>query len=249
MEFKNVYEDARRAESYAQLEFPGTYYLAYRDLPEILGEHVRGQKALDFGCGTGRSTRFLRGLGFEVTGVDISPDMLARARAFDPSGDYRWVDDGRLAGLPAEAFDLILSVFTFDNIPTETKKVGLFRELGRVLRDDGRIVNLVSTPEIYTHEWVSFTTREFPDNFRAKPGDLVRDIMLDVPDRRPVDDILWPDEDYRRVFAKAGLGVIQAHQPLAEDDGRARWLSELRVPPWRIYVLVKNGCPAEGVRP
>jgi hypothetical protein len=27
MEFSNSYEDAKRAEAYAKLEFPGTYYL------------------------------------------------------------------------------------------------------------------------------------------------------------------------------------------------------------------------------
>jgi hypothetical protein len=32
-DFFNVYEDKARAQAYADLEFPGTYYLAYRDLP------------------------------------------------------------------------------------------------------------------------------------------------------------------------------------------------------------------------
>ncbi|MBD3299394.1 MAG: hypothetical protein GF341_12105, partial [candidate division Zixibacteria bacterium] len=63
--FDNVYADDQRAESYAKLEFPGTYYLAYRDIPELLKTHVTGRKALDFGCGTGRSTRFLKALGFD----------------------------------------------------------------------------------------------------------------------------------------------------------------------------------------
>ena len=62
MQVTNLYEDARRTQAYARLEFPGTYYLAYRDLPAILIEHVKGRKALDFGCGAGRSTRFLRKL-------------------------------------------------------------------------------------------------------------------------------------------------------------------------------------------
>ncbi len=41
-EFSNVYDDKARADAYAKLEFPGTYYLAYRDLPAIIGEHVQG---------------------------------------------------------------------------------------------------------------------------------------------------------------------------------------------------------------
>ncbi len=35
-EFSNVYDDQARAQAYAELEFPGTYFLAYRDLPAPL---------------------------------------------------------------------------------------------------------------------------------------------------------------------------------------------------------------------
>jgi 2-polyprenyl-3-methyl-5-hydroxy-6-metoxy-1,4-benzoquinol methylase len=84
--FANCYADTIRARAYATLEFKNTYHLAYRDIPAILGEHVRGRKSLDFGCGTGRSTRFLRQHGFEVTGVDIAEDMIRKARELDPSG-------------------------------------------------------------------------------------------------------------------------------------------------------------------
>ena len=63
LDFSNVYEDAKRADSYAKLEFPNTYYLAYRDLPAIIAEHVTGKTAVDFGCGAGRSTRFLAKMG------------------------------------------------------------------------------------------------------------------------------------------------------------------------------------------
>jgi len=91
MDFVNCYEDVSRADAYATLEFANTYYLAYRDLPAIISNHITGTRALDFGCGTGRSTRFLRKLGFDVTGVDVSEDMLRIARAMDPKGDYRLV--------------------------------------------------------------------------------------------------------------------------------------------------------------
>jgi ubiquinone/menaquinone biosynthesis C-methylase UbiE len=158
----NSYEDVKRAEAYAKLEFPGTYYLAYRDLPEIISEHVKGTKAIDFGCGTGRSTRFLQRLGFNTVGVDIAEDMLKKARELDPKGDYRLIEDGDLTQFEDNTYDLVLSAFTFDNMPTMEKKVKNFRGLGRLLKSEGRIVNLVSSPEIYTHEWASFSTKDFP---------------------------------------------------------------------------------------
>jgi len=236
-DFTNVYEDAARAEAYDKLEFPGTYYLAYRDLPVIFEKHASGRLALDFGCGTGRSTRFLKRHGFDSVGVDISAEMVRRARERDPAGDYRVVADGDLSSLTAESFDLVLAAFTFDNIPTEQLKTSLFTQLGRLVKATGRIVALVSAPEIYTHEWASFTTKEFPENARAKAGDTVKIIMTDVDDRRPVEDIVWPDADYRRVFAAAGLDVVDVVRPLGRESEPFAWVSETTVAPWTIYVL------------
>jgi hypothetical protein len=42
MPFDNVYSDPHRADSYARLEFPGTYDLAFRDIPAICAAHVTG---------------------------------------------------------------------------------------------------------------------------------------------------------------------------------------------------------------
>ncbi len=235
--FSNVYDDQARSEAYAKLEFPGTYYLAYRDLPAIIGEHVRGTRAIDFGCGAGRSTRFLRQLGFDVMGVDISQPMLARARERDPEGAYRLVSDGDLGGFAADSYDLVFSAFTFDNIPTFERKVALFQSLKRLLRRGGRIVNLVSSPDIYLNEWASFSTKDFPENRTARCGDKVLIVMLDVEDRRPVEDILWTDEGYRDVYESAGLTVIQAYRPIAIQGEAYTWVSETTTAAWVIYVL------------
>lgn len=241
MSFDNVYEDPRRAQAYAKLEFPGTYYLAYRDLPEIISKHVTGGKrALDFGCGTGRSTRFLKKLGFDPVGVDISTDMVKLALAADPEGLYRVIPDDGLVPVAGETFDLALAVFTFDNIPTLEKKVSLFHGMRKLLDKNGRIISLVSSPEIYTHEWASFTTRDFPENRTARSGDKVKIIMTDVEDQRPVEDIIWSDEAYRDVFSRAGLQLLQTYHPLANESEPYQWVSETTVPPWVIYVLQRS---------
>ena len=239
MDFDNVYEDAKRADSYAKLEFPGTYYLAFRDLPDIIKEHVTGRKAIDFGCGTGRSTRFLRKVGFETIGIDIAEDMIRKAREIDPEEDYCLVEDGDFSKFEDNTYDLVSSVFTFDNIPTLEKKVRNFKEIGRVLKNEGKMVNVVSSPEIYTHEWASFTTKDFPENKHAKSGEKVKIIMTDVEDRRPVEDVVWSDEDYRKVYKRTGLEIVKMYKPLAREDEPYEWINETRIPPWVIYVLKK----------
>src|ERR1035438_923784 len=98
MNFVNCYDNATRADACSKLEFANTYHLAFRDLPEIFRAHVKGTAALDFGCGTGRSTRFLRELGFDPVGVDISEEMIFRARERDPQGDYRLIVKGGVKG-------------------------------------------------------------------------------------------------------------------------------------------------------
>jgi SAM-dependent methyltransferase len=235
--FSNVYDDNTRAESYAKLEFPGTYYLAYRDLPQIISKHVKGKKALDFGCGTGRSTRFLKKLGFDAVGIDIAPDMIRKAREFDPEGTYYLIKDGGLGQFRGADFDLALSVFTFDNIAEN--KIGLFRQLRDLLNSNGRIISVVSSPDIYKNEWASFTTKDFPENLTARSGDKVRIIMTDVEDRRPVEDIVWYDESYCEVYKQAGLELVETYKPLGREDETVVWVNETRIAPWVIYVLKK----------
>lgn len=239
MTISNAYEDARMAGAYSLLEFAGTYHLAYRDLPAVCRDHVVGTRAIDFGCGSGRSTRFLTRLGFRATGVDISGEMIKLAREKDPGGDYRLIDDDGLGLFEKGAYDLIQSLFTFDNVPTRERKVALFAAMARLLAPAGRVISLVSSPELYVHEWTSFSTRPFPENRSAKPGDTVRTIIIDIEDRTPIDDVFWPDENYREVYREAGLEVERTYKPLANGDEPFVWVNETRIAPWVIYVLRK----------
>lgn len=236
----NCYDDNARAEAYARLEFANTYHLAFRDLPAIFAEHVKGKRALDFGCGTGRSTRFLKRLGFEVTGIDIAPPMIAKARELDETGDYRLIKDGDFSKLEPADYEVVLSAFTFDNIPGWDTKVRLFHDLGRLLAASGKIVNVVSAPDIYRYEWASFSTKDYPENLAAKTGDVVRIITTDFADRRPAEDILWTDEDYNEVYRRADVEMTAKYKPLATGDEPYPWVNEIRIAPWVIYVLGKG---------
>ncbi len=239
-DFSNVYEDTTRAEAYSKLKFDKTYFLAYRDLPKIISQYSSGKNALDFGCGTGRSTRFLQTLGYKTIGIDISEEMITIARQLDSIGEYHRINDGDFSGLRSSSFDLILSAFTFDNIPTMDKKIRLFNDLSTLLTRNGTIINLVSSPEIYTHEWASFTTKDFPENAKAKTGDIVRIITTDIADTRPCYDIFWSENDYTTVYSKANLRIMKKYKPLATGKEPYQWINETRIAPWTIYVIKKK---------
>lgn len=237
MEFLNSWGNVVRAESYSTLEFPNTYYLAYRDLPSIICTYATGNKALDFGCGTGRSTRFLKKLGFDAAGIDISSDMLCKARELDPSGAYYQVYNGEYDFLGLGEFDLVLSVFTFDNIPYSQSRIDILKGLRRLLKPSGILICLDSTPQLYHHEWASFSTQDFPENRNAQTGDVVKVIMTDVPDRRPVEDIFCSEEDYHKSFRSAGLKLVHTHYTMGYPSEPYPWKSELSIPPWMVFVL------------
>lgn len=244
MQISNSYDDQTRAEAYARLEFPGTYYLGFRDLPTVIRQHVCGHDALDFGCGTGRSTRFLRGLGFDVIGIDIAAPMIEQARMADPLGQYVLVGDANFRALKDRTFDLILSTFAFDNIAGRDHRIAILQGLADLLRDDGRIILVVCAPDVYVNEWVSFTTRDFPENRHAGSGDQVRGVMTDVADRRPVVDFLWFHEDYLDLFAATNLGLVACHRPLGRDGEPYVWVTERSIAPFALYVLHKGGADA-----
>jgi hypothetical protein len=116
----------------------------------------------------------------------------------------------------------------------------LFEALAGLLADGGCIVNLVSAPAIYINEWASFSTRDFPENRNARSGDRVRIVMLDVADRRPVEDVLCSDAGYREMYTQAGLDLVATHSPLGDASEPYPWVSETEVSPWAIYVLARR---------
>lgn len=93
-------------------------------------------RILEIGCGTGRTACWLAAQGHEVTGIDIQPDMIAKAnmRAEKEQASVQFlVGDATSLPYPDETFDVVLveSVTIF----TDANKA--FSEYYRVLRSGG----------------------------------------------------------------------------------------------------------------
>jgi arsenite methyltransferase len=111
--------------------------------PFALGGLEAGEEVLDVGSGAGTDSLVaaqMIGPGGRVTGVDMTPEMLAKARAAAAEMGASNVEflEGEAERLPFEdeSFDVVLSNGVIDLIPD---KDAVFFEIQRVLRPGGRI--------------------------------------------------------------------------------------------------------------
>lgn len=111
--------------------------------PFSLGRLEPGEHVLDVGCGAGTDTlvaAMMVAPTGSVTGIDMTPEMLARARASAEQlgvGNVTLVEsEAEQLPFPNETFDVVISNGVIDLIPD---KEAVFSELYRVLRPGGRI--------------------------------------------------------------------------------------------------------------
>lgn len=101
--------------------------------------------ALDFGCGVGRITAALATYFGTVTGVDISPPMLERARVINSANPRcRFVLNAGpdLAAFDDQSFDLVYSSLVLQHLPPALA-AGYLAEFIRVIRPGGAVVIVV----------------------------------------------------------------------------------------------------------
>jgi ubiquinone/menaquinone biosynthesis C-methylase UbiE len=162
-----------------------------------LGQRARG-RVLEIAVGTGRNLPYYPA-DVTLTGIELSPEMLAIARqravTLDRDADLREGDAEHLS-FDDDAFDTVLCALALCTIPSPAAALG---EMRRVLRPGGRLLlldHIGSTwPPVYAAQWLVeritsraageyFTRRQLPlvtaagfqivENERLKAGTVER---------------------------------------------------------------------------
>jgi cyclopropane fatty-acyl-phospholipid synthase-like methyltransferase len=100
-----------------------------------------GEPVLDLGCGCGVPATAILAERFSVTGVDISPVQVERARRLVPAAQFLCQDMSQVE-FPSESFMAIVSLLAIIHVPVE-EQPGIFRKVSRWLRPGGHLLATV----------------------------------------------------------------------------------------------------------
>jgi len=165
-----------------------------------------GEDVLDVACGTGIVARLVGerdGLGGNVVGVDIDPDMIEVARAHTPPNtSVKWyvgnVED--MSFLKSESFDWVLCQQGFQYFPD---KVRALQEMHRVIRPNGKLAMIMAQ---------SVNRKNQPYQW-AKAEALRKHVSPEAGEKQqkliPFFD--GNEEDLRALINKVGFREIKTH--------------------------------------
>lgn len=134
---------------------------------ELVARLDDGARVLELGCGSGSPETRRLAQRFAVTGVDISPRQVERARAAIPGASFTVADLTELE-LPPASYDAVVSFYVFNHVPRDL----LAPLLGRIrdwLVPGGWLLSAfgVSDLESWTGDWLGA-----PTFFSSYPADV-----------------------------------------------------------------------------
>jgi len=140
------------------------------DLPMLTrGRDPKNLRVLEIGCGAGRMTKHLANIFGEVSGVDVSGEMIRQARErLTGVGNVQLYETSGVdfAGLPDGHFDLILSAYVFQHVPSAAVIRSNLEDAWRVLKPDGVFrfqTNAITAFNFDSVEKDTWTGASFPE--------------------------------------------------------------------------------------
>ena len=196
-------------------------------------ELAHGRQVIDVGCGEGYGAALLAGLGSDVLGVDIDPEIIEHARQAYVADNLRFEvgsADG-LEGVDDATFDLVVCFEVLEHMAEHDRLVGTLR---RVLRDDG--VLILSTPDREPYN----ATRA-PNPFHVR--EVSRDELLALLEPRFAHVALY-DQALTIGSRLRALGPVegwsQPHVVEAEHTGDMTWVTREDVSTEYLIAVASN---------
>jgi SAM-dependent methyltransferase len=182
---------------------------------------LRGRRVLDVGCGTGRLAIVLAERhGARVWGIDPSAEMLDVARSKQPAIGWKLASADALPFRDAW-FERAVTALVVHHL----ERPVAFREIRRVLSDDGRFVISTPNPEGFEGHWLANLFPSFVPNELARFPDA-QALDAELRAARFAQVIVEPFEISRQFSREFGLERLHGRYGsmfdlLSDDEYRA----------------------------
>jgi ubiquinone/menaquinone biosynthesis C-methylase UbiE len=153
-----------------------------------------GKKVLDVGCGPGVDAKYLHDKGCNVTGVDLSKNMIDIAKKTIREVDFK-VKDMRKMNFPNSSFDGIFIAYSLIHIPKEDVKA-VIEKAYNLLKEDGIL-------------YVAVQTGESKELFVTEPLDPKEQIFLNI----------FSKDEIEKNIQRAGFSIIKEFERDVQKPG------------------------------
>jgi ubiquinone/menaquinone biosynthesis C-methylase UbiE len=188
---------------------------------------LKGKRVLDVGCGDGALTRFLAREGATVTGIDISTETLARARAAEKVSGADYAEGrGETLPYPDASIDGVVYMNSLHHVPINVQAQAV-AEAARVLKPGGLLLAIEPLAEGANFALVRIVEDESEvrkaayQALRMAPPSLLRhgsEEFYDAPIR--YDDFAAFEARTRAVDPARGPRLEQHREKLVQDFAR-----------------------------
>jgi SAM-dependent methyltransferase len=154
-------------ESFAFMFPDSSFEAAIEHVDQIIAlTRVQWGRLLDVGSGPGRYIVPFRKRGFDVTGVDITPFLMEKARAYAETEDVEieLVEEDMRRFVRADTFDLAISMMTsFGYFDDEGEDLRVLRNIYSSLKPGGVFVFDTLGKEVLARIFLDTNSKEMPD--------------------------------------------------------------------------------------
>jgi SAM-dependent methyltransferase len=205
-DYKAAWNEAARANAQDAVltgSSPEYFESTARNDAARIQRHLRGgEVVLNIGCGIGRVDLYIAPLVKEIWAIDVSGEMLARARErLNAHGNVRFVEVGNrdfLSFFHTQSMDLVFSYLVLQHLEKEDA-VKYMSEVARVLKPGGAFVT------------------QFP-NYLSPEYEHTLELESEILERSPGRVRPYTEEEVRRTLGVLGFEIVELYVEGGRED-------------------------------
>ncbi|HAT6979780.1 TPA: class I SAM-dependent methyltransferase [Legionella pneumophila] len=222
---------------YGQSIISGTGFLAFRDLEQFARNYNTNlDYALDLGCGSGRSTKFLSAFCKKINGCDIDKNALHNAKKSSAKDDSLYFENSfeRNSFLYGK-YTSIFSILMFFHLSTKDEIKAELVRCYNSLENLGNLIIVSGTKNLYMRNYL---TVKGVGKAPVADGDIVNIKLLTIDCE--ITDYYWSENCIIDIAETVGFKHLGTHLPLGYKKDQIDYIDEVNFAPYYYLALRKN---------